>query len=291
MTLRDLFRWGERYRLAQNTKKLYDWDQHLADEGYLVLAGKVRKAEEKLEIVEVLQKHWKREVNPQHLFTLSDNTSPVTKHILEKIEKNRFKYENIVWTFNMRQLAVLVAKALEFKEPILMKIPLNYLNGSTVLLLHAMMNGHLFLADEISLADDSVLERLNSVLEPERMLFLAEKGLNLNTGDSESIVAEPNFFFIGTMNPGGDFGKKELSPALRNRFTEIWCESCTDRGDLVAIIEHNIKPGLSFGNQQDGSSGIGNSIMDFIAWFKKSEIGKRVNHHQRDDSIVGAFED
>jgi midasin len=27
------------------------------------------------------------------------------------------------------------------------------------------------------------------------------------------------------MNPSGDFGKKELSPALRNRFTEIWVES------------------------------------------------------------------
>lgn len=24
------------------------------------------------------------------------------------------------------------------------------------------------------------------------------------------------------MNPGGDYGKKDLSPALRNRFTEIW---------------------------------------------------------------------
>ncbi|CAH2010077.1 unnamed protein product [Acanthoscelides obtectus] len=41
ITLRDLFRWGERYRLAQNTDKLYDWDQHLADEGYLVLAGEL----------------------------------------------------------------------------------------------------------------------------------------------------------------------------------------------------------------------------------------------------------
>lgn len=76
------------------------------------------------------------------------------------------------------------------------------------------------------------------------------------------------------MNPGGDFGKKELSPALRNRFTEIWCESCTDRQDLVAIIEKNIKPELSLGNQQDGSS-IGNNIMDFVEWFQKTEIGKR----------------
>jgi midasin len=30
---------------------------------------------------------------------------------------------------------------------------------------------------------------------------------------------------IATMNPSGDHGKKELSPALRNRFTELWVES------------------------------------------------------------------
>lgn len=37
-------------------------------------------------------------------------------------------------------------------------------------LVQAMKNGDLLLVDEISLADDSVLERLNSVLEPERKL-------------------------------------------------------------------------------------------------------------------------
>ncbi|RYR67488.1 hypothetical protein Ahy_A03g013875 [Arachis hypogaea] len=37
-------------------------------------------------------------------------------------------------------------------------------------LVKAMRGGDLFLVDEISLADNSVLERLNSVLEPERML-------------------------------------------------------------------------------------------------------------------------
>lgn len=26
---------------------------------------------------------------------------------------------------------------------------------------------------------------------------------------------------VATMNPGGDFGKRELSPALRSRFTEV----------------------------------------------------------------------
>jgi midasin (ATPase involved in ribosome maturation) len=37
-------------------------------------------------------------------------------------------------------------------------------------LVEAMKGGDLFLVDEISLADDSVLERLNSMLEPERKL-------------------------------------------------------------------------------------------------------------------------
>lgn len=69
MTLRDLFRWGERYRLAANKKGLYDWDQHLADEGFLVLAGKVRRREEKNVIIQVLKKVLKRDVVPENLFT------------------------------------------------------------------------------------------------------------------------------------------------------------------------------------------------------------------------------
>ena len=31
------------------------------------------------------------------------------------------------------------------------------------------------------------------------------------------IQADPGFLLVATMNPGGDFGKKELSPALTNR--------------------------------------------------------------------------
>jgi len=76
-----------------------------------------------------------------------------------------------------------------------------------------MQEGRLFLIDEISLAEDSVLERLNSVLEPEKTLLLPEKGGK----KADQIVAQPNFVIVATMNPGGDFGKRELSPALRNR--------------------------------------------------------------------------
>ena len=76
-------------------------------------------------------------------------------------------------------------------------------------LVQAMKEGAMFLVDEISLADDSVLERLNSVLEPERTLVLAEKG---DSGGSEVavLVAHNAFKIVATMNPGGDFGKKEV---------------------------------------------------------------------------------
>ena len=43
-------------------------------------------------------------------------------------------------------------------------------------LVTSMKQGELILLDELSLAEDAVLERLNSVLEPSRSLLLAEKG-------------------------------------------------------------------------------------------------------------------
>ena len=52
----------------------------------------------------------------------------------------------------------------------------------------------MFLADEISLADDSVLERLNSVLEPERLLVLAEKGVD--EGDDHLLHAHDAFRWV-----------------------------------------------------------------------------------------------
>lgn len=40
---------------------------------------------------------------------------------------------------------------------------------------------------------------------------------------------------VATMNPGSDFGKKELSPALRNRLTEIWVESYFTQPELMSL--------------------------------------------------------
>ncbi|PCH39866.1 midasin [Wolfiporia cocos MD-104 SS10] len=123
-------------------------------------------------------------------------------------------------------------------------------------LVEAMRRGDVFLLDEISLADDSVLERLNSVLEPERKIVLAERG-----GDDPeltSIQAMDGFKLVATMNPGGDYGKKELSPALRNRFTEIWVPPIYERRDIQLIMD-SMWCHESLKIQTD-------QILDFVDW-------------------------
>ncbi|XP_052872862.1 midasin [Anopheles cruzii] len=296
-TLRDLFRWGNRYTYA-DPKLLedrgYDWNQHLIDEGYLVLSSKVRHAYETEIIREALFTHFRKHVEEDRLFSCSDRTSKVTRSILEKLtgEAAAPAERSIVWTFDMRRMAVLTAKALQFNEPVLLVGPtgcgkttvcqllasqerktLRILNchmhteGADFLgglrpyrssdeqpneprklfewsdgpLVLSMQEGGFFLADEISLAEDSVLERLNCVLEPERTLLLAEKGGVGEKDDGFVITAEGGFQFLATMNPGGDFGKKELSPALRNRQTEIWCRATDAEDDLTRIAESTLR--------------------------------------------------
>ena len=103
-------------------------------------------------------------------------------------------------------------------------------------LVQAMRDGDILLVDEMSLAEDSVLERLNSVLEQGRALTLPEKGGE----EVEELVAHKNFRVLATMNPGGDFGKKELSPALRNRFCEIWIGASSDEAEMAQIVQRRI---------------------------------------------------
>ncbi|EXF79716.1 ATPase [Colletotrichum fioriniae PJ7] len=140
-------------------------------------------------------------------------------------------------------------------------------------LVHAMKAGQYFLLDEISLADDSVLERLNSVLEPGRSLLLAEKGI-----DNSFVTATDGFQFFATMNPGGDFGKKELSPALRNRFTEIWVPAMSEMDDMLDIVVSKLDPSFQafgkpvvqfahwFGQTFRSSSSTAFSIRDILIW-------------------------
>ncbi|KAL8598374.1 hypothetical protein ACOMHN_032651 [Nucella lapillus] len=74
------------------------------------------------------------------------------------------------------------------------------------------------------------------------------------------------------------FGKKKLSPAMRNRFTEIWCPQSNDRNGLISHhrIQHATQSSSAV--QQPGrhvTSGYGVTIMDFVTWFSSSGVGKR----------------
>ncbi|KAF3482737.1 midasin [Arthroderma uncinatum] len=126
-------------------------------------------------------------------------------------------------------------------------------------LVTAMKCGQHFLLDELSLADDSVLERLNSVLETSRTVLLAEKG----PVDS-LITAADGFQFLGTMNPGGDYGKRELSAALRNRLTEIWVPELLEDNDILPILEAKVQSPLKKAPQ---------GMVAFAKWFKEKFRG------------------
>jgi midasin len=142
-------------------------------------------------------------------------------------------------------------------------------------LVQAMRYGQFFLLDEISLADDSVLERLNSVLETQRTILLAEKGV-----EDSFVQATHGFQFFATMNPGGDYGKRELSPALRNRFTEIWVPSLSEHEDVFQIVEAKLPSSLRkfaepmvhftewFGQTYRSSASTSISVRDVLAWVK-----------------------
>ncbi|TDG46488.1 hypothetical protein AWZ03_007049 [Drosophila navojoa] len=333
-TLRDLFRWGNRYTLAdkalqQDTK--YDWNQHLIEEGYLVLSAKVRTSEELQLIEQTLYANFKKRIDLELLFDINTQreSSAVSRNILEAI-KNFKQRGDIVWTRNMTRMAVLTAKALQFDEPVLLVGPtgcgkttvcqllasiaqkrLRILNchmhtegadflgglrpcrsqdnGSQKLfewadgpLIYAMQEGSYFMADEISLAEDSVLERLNCILEPERSVLLAEKGGvveeqlvtpnddgDCKTNEDFVVQAKAGFQFLATMNPGGDFGKKELSPALRNRFTEIWCLPSDNKEDLIEIAHNCMQRGSTASSLKD-THRIAEYLVEIVLYIRDS---------------------
>ncbi|KAI8077783.1 P-loop containing nucleoside triphosphate hydrolase protein [Halteromyces radiatus] len=308
ITLRDLFRWAGRDPEGY---------QELAEHGYMLLAERCRRDEEKAVVKEVLENVMKVTLNENDIYDTSRlEEFAIYDKMLQHQATEAGQDTKLVWTKAMKRLFTLVARCLKYNEPVLLvgdtgcgkttvcqmlaetygrelqivnchqntetgdllggqrpvrqKESDNNMDESTGKddqqpkplfewhdgpLVQSMRDGHLFLLDEISLADDSVLERLNSVLEPSRLLVLAEKGGK----HVEEIIGAKDFKFLATMNPGGDYGKKELSPALRNRFTEIWVPSVTDREDLLNII-----------GQQIGHESLKDyapKMLDFVVWY------------------------
>ncbi|OJJ47113.1 hypothetical protein ASPZODRAFT_65627 [Penicilliopsis zonata CBS 506.65] len=340
-TLRDLFRWALRPA---------DDREQLAINGFMLLAERVRNPQERAAVKGVIEEVMRLRIDEEAIYSLSQ---------LEKVSSSLKQLPpNIVWTKAMRRLFVLVSRALENNEPVLLvgetgcgktqlcqavaevfgrelfivnahvnletgdligaqrpirnraglekkllddltkvlgdgmhdqgsleeltqafqslsketlesfdaalvqKIQKNIARSNALFewsdgsLITAMKTGQFFLLDEVSLADDSVLERLNSVLEPHRSILLAEKG-----PIDSMVVADEGFQFLSTMNPGGDYGKRELSAALRNRMTEIWAPQLSEDEDILPILSMKLE--LSLEN-------LPKTMLQFAKWFKET---------------------
>ncbi|KAF1758175.1 hypothetical protein GCK72_014633 [Caenorhabditis remanei] len=260
MTLRDVFRWAKRLSTDETTD---DWLQILVNHGYFLLAGRCRNEKDEITVVETLEKVIKRKIDKEALFSLNSPYMP-TDVITEKV----------VMTLGMRRMLVLTEQAWIRNEAVLMvgetgggKTTLSELVGrgklrsinchertetadllgrlrpkhdggfewSDGVVISAMRDGVPLLVDEISLAEDSVLERLNPLFEEDRALLLSDAGT-----ETEVVESKSGFQMIATMNPGGDYGKKELSKALRNRFTEVWTSSDYTTSELITIFDQRL---------------------------------------------------
>ncbi|OAF71458.1 hypothetical protein A3Q56_00777 [Intoshia linei] len=285
MTLRDLFRWSNRFVCTRNNAEefMYDWDLMLAEYGYLLLSGRLRRLSETCAVKKIIEKIFNVKIDNDRLFKFNKNTSLVVKPIFEQIQ-NYFKTDkSIVPTESYTRMLILVGLAIKFNEPVLLvgetgcgkttivqifteiykkqlftvnchmnteasdfigsirpnkncdKKVFVWVDGPLV---KAMKSGNYFLIDEISLTDDSVLERLNSVIEREKILTIPEKPENSEKSSTNCIInAHKEFNLIATMNPSGDYGKKELSSALRNRFTECWCYAEMNETEIESIFK------------------------------------------------------
>lgn len=100
------------------------------------------------------------------------------------------------------------------------------------IIVEAMKKGQWIVLDEINLAEPAVLEGLNSLLDNDRALVLTD---HLN----ERVKAHPNFRIFATANPATNEygGRKKLSPAMRNRFTEQWSPEIKDKSEIQQISQ------------------------------------------------------
>ena len=69
-------------------------------------------------------------------------------------------------------------------------------------------------------------------------------------------------------------GKRELSPALRNRLVEIWCPSIASKDDLIAIIKLHIG--------DEATQVINEAVLNFVKWYDDQQISVKVPFTIRD---------
>jgi midasin len=106
-------------------------------------------------------------------------------------------------------------------------------------LVRALKRGYWLLLEGANLCSPSVLDRLNSLCEPDGFLTLSEKGYV--SGSVQTIKPHPNFRLFMTVDP--QYG--ELSRAMRNRGLEIALVNHTTTEDQQRLQYHFSLPLVS----------------------------------------------
>ena len=90
--------------------------------GYLLLAGKVRTSTEEDAIRTTIEKHFKRQIIPSSLFGHEEQSNQTTSSILAGLSHSSQleQFSHLVWTDDLKRLAVLLGRAIEFDEPVLL---------------------------------------------------------------------------------------------------------------------------------------------------------------------------
>jgi midasin len=135
------------------------------------------------------------------------------------------------------------------------------------ILVEAMKRGDWIIFDEINLANPAILERINSLLDPDRSITLTEK-------ENEEVRADPKCRIFATGNPATYQGRKELSPAWRNRFTEIWIPEITDPAQLKQIVGTWLQ-------KLEGGQDLASRVVDFHNEMKEKTASKEIGAAQR----------
>ena len=106
------------------------------------------------------------------------------------------------------------------------------------LLIQVMEAGDWLLIDNVNFCNPTVLDRLNSVLEPGGVLAVNERGMEAD-GQIKSVRPHPNFCIFFTMDPHNG----EVSRAMRNRGIEICLlEHEVDSRDTIHAPERRRHP-------------------------------------------------
>lgn len=88
----------------------------------MLLGGRLRDINERQLISEVINKHFKRDVNVEQLFGFDGGEGGVTiREILKLLHSHSIdEFSHLVWTKELLQMAVLVYRAVQFNEPVLL---------------------------------------------------------------------------------------------------------------------------------------------------------------------------